>query len=138
MQNSVEGLLEVYEDIGRGLLVLDMFFTKDSWVEDLLCVVPSCSETCLFFWDDLLRLRLKSVQYDLQHDIALTADEADSSVVLALFLVAFLGKCDDRGQGPWRWPFSCLQVLLADCCESSDSSFSTCLDQFCWDVVNSS
>ena len=29
MQNSVEGGLEVYEDVVEVLLVLEMFFTKD-------------------------------------------------------------------------------------------------------------
>ena len=61
----------------------------------MLCGVPSCSEACLFFSNDLLRLRLQSVQYDLQHDFAWVADEADRSVVLAQLQVAFLGKCDD-------------------------------------------
>ena len=55
----------------------------------------SCSETCLFFSDDLLNLLLQSVQYDLQHDFAWVADEADHSVVLALLQVTFLRKCDD-------------------------------------------
>ena len=64
------------------------------------------------------------------------ADEADRSVVLALLQVVFLGKCDDHGLGPRGWPFSCLPDLVADCHESSDYCFSTCLDQFCWDVVN--
>ena len=58
------------------------------------------------------------------------ADEADCLVVLALLQVAFLGKCDDYGLGLRGLPFSCLPDLVADCCES--------LDQFCWDVVNSS
>ena len=49
-------------------LVLEVFLTEDSKVEDLLCGAPSCSEACLFFSNDLLRLRLKSVQYYLQHD----------------------------------------------------------------------
>ena len=40
-------------------------------------------------------MRLQSVQYDLQHDFAWMADEADRSVVLALLQVAFLVKCDD-------------------------------------------
>ena len=53
---------------------------------------PSCSEACLFFSDDLLRLWVQSVQYDLQHDFAWVSDEADCSVVLALLKVAFLGK----------------------------------------------
>ena len=47
------------------------------------------------FGDDLLRLRLLSVQYDLQHDFAGVTDEADRTVVLALPQVAFLGTCDD-------------------------------------------
>ena len=50
---------------------------------------------CLFFGDDLLRLWLQSVKYDLQHDLAWVTDEADCSIVLALLQVAFLGKFDD-------------------------------------------
>ena len=56
---------------------------------------PTCSEARLFFSDDLLRLWLQSVQYDLQHDNAWVTDEAECSVVLALLKVALLGKCDD-------------------------------------------
>ena len=44
MPNPVEDLLEVYENIVDVLLVLEIFLTKDSQVEDLLCGVPSCSE----------------------------------------------------------------------------------------------
>ena len=95
MPNPVEGLLEVYEDMVQFLLVLEIFLTEDSWVGDLLCGAPSRSEACLFFIDDLLRLWLQTAQYDLQHDFAWVADEADRSVVLALPQVAFLGKCDD-------------------------------------------
>ena len=94
-QNCVEGLLEVYEDVVEVLLVLEMFLTENAQVEDLLCGAPSCSQACLFFSDDLLRLWLQSVQYDLQHDFSLVTDEADRSVVLALLQVAFLGRCDD-------------------------------------------
>ena len=89
MPNPVEGLLEVYEDIVEVLLVLEIFLTEDSYVEDLLCGARSCSEACLFFSDDL-RLWLQSVQYDLQHDFSWVTDEADRSVVLALLQVAFL------------------------------------------------
>ena len=95
MLNPVQGLLEVYEDMVQALLVLEIFLTEDSSVEVLLCGAPSCYETCLFFSNDLLRLCLQSVQYDLQHDFAWVTDEADRSVVLALLQVAFLGKCDD-------------------------------------------
>ena len=95
MPNPVEGLLEVYENMVEVLLVLEMFLTKDSSVEDLFRGAPTCSEACLFFSDDLFRLRFQSVQYDLQHDFAWRAGEAYRSVALKLLLVAFLGKCDD-------------------------------------------
>ena len=90
----------------------------------------------MFFNNDLLRLWLQSVQYDLQLDFAWVADEANYSVVLALLQVAFLGKCDDQGLGPRCWPFSCLSDPVADCRESGDCVLSTCLDQS--DVVDSS
>ena len=61
MPNPVKGLLEVYEDMVEVLLVLEIFITKDSQVEDLFCGAHSCYETCLFFSDDLLRLLLQSV-----------------------------------------------------------------------------
>ena len=54
--NPVEGLFEVYEDMVEVLLVLEIFLTEDSEVEDLLCGTPFCLEACLFFGDDLLRL----------------------------------------------------------------------------------
>ena len=76
-------------------MLLEICITEDSWVGDLLCGVPSCSEAFLFFGDDLLRLWLQSVQYDFQHDFAWVTDEADRSVVLTLLQVAFLGKCDN-------------------------------------------
>ena len=66
----------------EALLVLQIFFTEDSWVEDLFCGTPSCSEACLFFSSDLLCLRLQTVEYDLQHDFVWVADETDCSVVL--------------------------------------------------------
>ena len=40
--------------------------------------------------------------------------------------------------GPRCWPFSSLPDLVAECLESIDYSLFTCLDQFCWDVVDSS
>ena len=88
----MEGLLEVFEDMEQVLLVLDIFLSKDSQVEDLLCGSHPWSEACLFFSSDLLCLQLQSVQFDLQYDFALMADEADHLVVLALLQVAFLGE----------------------------------------------
>ena len=61
----------------------------------MLCGAPNCSEACLFFRDDLLRLWFQSIQCDLQHDFAWMTGEAYCSVVLALLQVAFLGKCDN-------------------------------------------
>ena len=75
--------------------MVEIFLTEDLQVEDLLCSAPACSEACLFFSDDLLRLWIQSVQYNLQHDFAWVTNEADRSVVLALLQVAFLGKCDE-------------------------------------------
>ena len=49
MPNPVEGLLKVYEDMVEVLLVLEIFITEDTYVEDLLCVAPSYSEASLFF-----------------------------------------------------------------------------------------
>ena len=95
MPNPVEGLLVVYDVMVEVLLVLETFLTQNAFVEDLLCGAPFCSEACLFFGDNLLRLWLQSVQYDLQHDFAWVTDEAYCSVVLALLQVAFFGKCDD-------------------------------------------
>ena len=103
----------------------------------LLCGAPSCSEAYLFFSDDLC-LWLQSVQYDFQHDFAWVTDETDRSVVLTLLQVAFPRKCDDKGLGSRGWPFSSLPDLIADCRESGDYILSTCLDQLCWDVVDSS
>ena len=60
MPNPVAGLLEVYKDMVEVLLVLEIFVTEDSKVEDLLRGAPSCPEACLFFSDDLLRLWLQS------------------------------------------------------------------------------
>ena len=89
----IEGLLEVYEDMAEVLLALEIFFTKDSQVEDLLCGAPSCSEACVFFSNYRLRFRLLSAQYDLHHHFAWVADR---SVVLILLHVAFLEKCVDQ------------------------------------------
>ena len=65
-------------------------------------------------------------------------DEADRSVVLALLQVVFLEKCDDHQLGLQDKAFSSLRDLVTGCCESCDYVLSTSLDQFCWDIVNSS
>ena len=58
MPNPAKGLLEVFEDMVEVMLALEIILTTASYVEDLLCGVPSCSEACLFFSNDLLCLWL--------------------------------------------------------------------------------
>ena len=64
MLNSVECLLEVHEDMVKVLLVLQIYFTEYSKIENLLSCAPSCSEACPFFFDDPLSLWLQYVQED--------------------------------------------------------------------------
>ena len=63
MPNPVKGLLEVYEDMVEFLLVLEIFLTEDSQVENLLCGAPSCHEACLLFL--LLLLFFNDVLHNL-------------------------------------------------------------------------
>ena len=60
--NPVDILLELFEDLVEVLVVLEIFLTKDSYVKDLHCGAPACSEACLFFNEDLLRLQSQFVQ----------------------------------------------------------------------------
>ena len=131
MANPVESLLKAVWRHGLGIADAAYISRRGflGWRSALRC--SSCS--CLFFSNDLLRLRFQSFQYGLQHDFAWVADEADLSVGLALLQVAFLGRCDDQGLGPRGWPFSCLPHLVANCRESGDYVLS-----ICWDVTNSS
>ena len=62
MLNSAERFLEVPKDMVKVLLVLQVFPTEYSKIKNLLSCAPSCSEACLFFFDDLLSLWLKSIQ----------------------------------------------------------------------------
>ena len=81
--NSVERLLAVHEDMVKALLMFQVFFTEYSKIENLLSCAPFCSETRLFFFDDLLSLWLQSVQEDSQHDLTWMTYQADGTVVLA-------------------------------------------------------
>ena len=62
--NSVVHFFEVHEDMVKALLVLQVFLTEYSKMENILNCAPSCSETWLFFFDDLLSLWLQSIQED--------------------------------------------------------------------------
>ena len=64
MPNSVKRLLEVHEDMVKALLVLQVYLTEHSKIENLLSCAPSCYEACLFFFDDLLSLWFQSIQAD--------------------------------------------------------------------------
>ena len=77
MLNSVKRLLEVHKDMVKVLLVLQIFLTEYSKTENLLGCAPSCSETCLFYFDDFLSLWLQSIQEDSQHDLTWMTDQAD-------------------------------------------------------------
>ena len=83
MPYPVERLLEVHKDVVEVLLVLEVLLAQYPKVEDLLCCAASWSEACLFFSDDLFRLRLQLVQQDFQHSFARVADEGDGTIVLA-------------------------------------------------------
>ena len=94
MPYPVKSLLEVYEDMVKILLMLQVLLAEDPEIEFLFCGAPSGYETCLLFCNDLFCLWLESVYDDLQHDLTKMA-EADSSVVLAQLQVAFLWECDN-------------------------------------------
>ena len=72
MSKPVERFLEVHKDMVEALLVLYVeallvlyvFLTEYSKIEDLLSCDPSCSEACLFFFDDFFSLWLQSIQQD--------------------------------------------------------------------------
>ena len=59
MPNPVKGFLKFYQDMVEVLLLLELFHSKDSSDENVPCGAPSCSEVCLLFSDDRLRLRLQ-------------------------------------------------------------------------------
>ena len=56
MSNSVKRLLEVYKDMVKALLALRVFLTEHSIIENLFTCAPSCSEACLFLFDELIAL----------------------------------------------------------------------------------
>ena len=83
MPYPVERRLDFHEDVVEILLVLEVLLAQYPKVEDLLCCATPWSEDCLFLSDDHFRLRLQSVQQDLQHNFARVAGEADGTIVLA-------------------------------------------------------
>ena len=94
--------------------MLDIFLTNDFQVEGLLYGAPSCSEAFLFFSNDLLLLRLQSVQYDPKYDFAWVADEADRSVDLAVLRLAFLESVMTKD-----WVGFAILLTAGSCCRLS-------------------
>ena len=95
MPYSVKGFFEINEDTVQILLMLEVLFTQDSKVEDLLCGASSGSEPSLFFSNYFFSLGFKYVQVDFQHDFVRMTNEADSSVVLAELQVALFRECNN-------------------------------------------
>ena len=83
MPYTVKGFSEINEDIVQILLMLEVLFTQDSKVEDLLRSASSGCEPSLLFSNYFFSLGFKPVQDDFQHDFARMTVEASSSVVLA-------------------------------------------------------
>ena len=80
MTYPVERLFEVHEAVVE---VMDVLLAQYPKVDDLPCCAAPWSGACLFISDDHFRLRLLSVQQNLQHNFARVADEADGTIVLA-------------------------------------------------------
>ena len=85
-----------------------------------------------------VRLWFQSVQHALQHDFAWVNDEADHSVVLDTAAGCPSSEVRLLRTGSMGLAISSLPDLIADCREGSYYILSTCLGQFCWDVVDSS
>ena len=56
MPSSVERLLQAHKDVVKVLLVLQVFLTEYSKIENVFSCALSCSETCLFLLDNPLSL----------------------------------------------------------------------------------
>ena len=78
MPYSVKGFFETNEDMVQILLMLEVFFTQDSKVEDLFCCASSGSQSSLFFSNYFFSLGFKPIQDNFKHDFARMTDEADS------------------------------------------------------------
>ena len=116
MPYSVKGLFEISEDMVQILLMLEVLFTQDSKIEDLICGAPFGSEPSLFFSNYFFSLGFQPIQDDFQHDFARMTDEAGSSVVLAELQVALFRECNNQRLSPWGRSFSCSPDSVTDLC----------------------
>ena len=116
------------------LLVLEIFLTEDSWVEDLLCGAPSCSETCLFITDDLLVASICSAWslawlyfgdwWGWSFGSSGTAAGCFSWEVwwlrtgsTGLAILLFARSCCRLSWEPWLRPLHLLGPVLLGCCQ---------------------
>lgn len=95
---TVKCLLEVYEDVVKLLLMLEVLLAEDVKIEDLFCSTSTFVEAGLFFRNDVLGLWSQSVQDAFQHYLACMADKTDGAMVLAELEITFL---DHNDQSPW-------------------------------------
>ena len=70
MLYSVKGFFEINEDMVQILLMLEVLFTHDSKVEDLLCGASAGSKPSLCFSNFFFSLGFKPVKDGFQHDFA--------------------------------------------------------------------
>ena len=131
------GSISINEDMVQILLMLEVLFTQDSKVEDLLCGASSGSEPSLFFSNYFFSLGVKPIQDDFQHDFARMTDEADSSVVLAELQVALFRECNNQRLSPWGRSFSCSPNPVTDLCQNIYHALPASLNKFCWYIINS-
>ena len=101
-------------DVVKLLLVVEVLFHDDSQVEYLFSCAAPWPEACLLFCYNFLCLWLQSVQNYFEHYFTRVANQADSTIILALLKIAFLGEGDNQGLSPPCWPFTCLPDLVTD------------------------
>ena len=116
MPYSVKGFFEINEDMVQILLMLEVLFTQDSKVEDLLCGASSGFEPSLFFSNYFFSLGFQPIQDDFQDDFARMTDEADSSAVLAELQVTHFRECNNQRLSPLERPLSCSPDSVTDLC----------------------
>ena len=81
MPHPVERLFKINKDVADVLLMLAVFLTQNSDVEDLFCGTSSTTKASLLFGYDLLSLWFQqSIQNDFQHHFARITDETDGFV----------------------------------------------------------
>jgi len=101
MGDRVERLLEVHKAHIEWLLVLACIVHQYSEIRDLISCPRALSESRQFICDFRFGLYSDPLQYDPTKDLACMGDKSNCSVICTLFKIAFLGKCDERGERPF-------------------------------------